>query len=87
MDADRVARTHVDASVYIPYGGLMSDTTTIRVDRATHEELKRLAAHRHSTVTETVARAVRLLRQDEIGQELGEALTDDEIAWLDDDLG
>ena len=65
----------------------MSDTTTIRVDRVTHEELKRLAAHRHSTVTETVSRAVRLLRQDEIGQELDEPLTDDETDWLDADLG
>lgn len=65
----------------------MSDTTTIRVDRATHEELKRLAAQRDSTVTETVARAVRLLRQDEIGQELGEPLTRDETDWLDADLG
>lgn len=66
----------------------MADTTTIRVDRATHEELKRLAAHRQSTVTETVTRAVRLLRQDEIGQQLGgRELSDDETAWLDADLG
>ncbi len=65
----------------------MSDTTTIRVDRATHEELKRLAAHRHSTVTETVSRAVRLLRQDEIGRELDGPLTDDEADWLDAELG
>ena len=65
----------------------MSDTTTIRVDRATHEELKRLAEHRHSTVTETVERAVRLLPQDEIGHELDEPLTDDEVHWLDADLG
>jgi mRNA interferase MazF len=38
-------------------------TTTIRVDRATHEELKRLARARHSTVAQTVARTVRALRQ------------------------
>lgn len=77
----------VDESVYTQYGRGMSDTTTIRVDRATHEELKRLAAHRHSTVIETVSRAVRLLRQDEIGQELDEPLTDDETDWLDADPG
>ena len=29
-------------------------TTTIRVDRATHEELKRLARERHSTVAEAL---------------------------------
>lgn len=78
---------NVDEYVYMAYCVLMSESTTIRVDRATHEELKRLAAHRHSTVTETVSRAVRLLRQDEIGQELDEPLTDDETDWLDADLG
>lgn len=52
-----------------------------------HEEPKRLAERRHSTVTETVSRAVRLLRQDEIGQELERPLTDDETDWLNADLG
>ncbi len=65
----------------------MRGTTTIRVDRATHEELKRLAQRRDSTVTETVSEAVRLLRQDEIGRRLAEPLQDAEIEWLDADLG
>lgn len=65
----------------------MTDTTTIRVDRATHEELKRLADKRHATVTETVARAVRLLRQDEMGRQLAQPLPDDDTDWLDADLG
>lgn len=65
----------------------MSDTTTIRVDRATHEELKRLAQQRDSTVTETVSRAVRLLRQDEMGRQLAQPLQSDETGWLDADLG
>ncbi len=65
----------------------MSDTTTIRVDRATHEELKRLAQQRDSTVTETVSRAVRLLRQDEMGRQLAQPLQSDETEWLDADLG
>ncbi len=65
----------------------MSDTTTIRVDRATHEELKRLAQRRDSTVTETVSRAVRLLRQDEMGRQLAQPLQPDETEWLDADLG
>jgi predicted transcriptional regulator len=65
----------------------MSETTTVRVDRATHEELKRLARERNSTVAETVARAVRVLRQEQMGQELAAPLTDGESEWLDADLG
>lgn len=65
----------------------MGDTTTVRVDRATHEELKRLARERNSTVTETVARAVRVLRQEQMGQELARPLEGGESDWLDADLG
>ena len=65
----------------------MSDPTTIRVDRATHEELRGLAARDHVTVNETVARAVRALRQDEMGRQLARELGEDEGAWLDADLG
>lgn len=62
-------------------------TTTIRVDRATHEELKRLARERHSTVAETVARAVRILRQEQMAIELAQPLSTDENEWLDADIG
>ena len=62
-------------------------TTTIRVDRATHEELKRLARKRHSTVAETVARAVRVLRQEQMAIDLAQPLDSDETEWLDADLG
>lgn len=65
----------------------MSDSTTIRVDRTTHEELRRLAERDQMTVTETVARAVRALRQDEMGRQLSAELSEDEGAWLDADLG
>jgi predicted transcriptional regulator len=65
----------------------MGDTTTVRVDRSTHDALKRLADERGSTVTETVAAAVRLLRQDRMGAELAEPLRDDEHEWLDADVG
>jgi predicted transcriptional regulator len=65
----------------------MAETTTVRVDRATHEELKRLAREHNSTVAETVARAVRVLRQEQMGQELSEPLTAGESEWLDADLG
>ncbi len=63
----------------------MPDTTTIRISRVTHGELSQLARDRHQTVADTVARAVRLLRQDEIGRELTSPLTDEELSWLDAD--
>jgi predicted transcriptional regulator len=65
----------------------MSETTTIRVDRATHEQIRRLARERNSTVTETIARAVRVLRQEEMGQDLARPLDDEASNWLDADLG
>ncbi len=65
----------------------MPDTTTIRISRGTHDELSRLARDSHRTVAETVARAVRLLQQDEIGRELSSPLTDEEVSWLDADAG
>ncbi|MGI8873947.1 MAG: hypothetical protein ACR2KP_06400 [Egibacteraceae bacterium] len=64
----------------------MGETTTIRVDRTTHAQLKRLARERHSTVAETVTRAVRALRQEQIGHQLADGLHDDESEWLDADL-
>lgn len=65
----------------------MSDTTTIRISRATRDELSLIARERKQTVAETVSRAVRLLRQDEIGRDLAEPLTDEEVDWLDADAG
>jgi predicted transcriptional regulator len=65
----------------------MPATTTIRVDRATHEELKRLARDRQSTVSDTVARAVRVLRQEQMGHDLSEPLEQSDTDWLDADLG
>jgi beta-lactamase class A len=65
----------------------MTETTTVRVDRPTHDALKRLARERGSTVTETVAAAVRLLRQDRMGAELTAPPEDAEVDWLDADLG
>ena len=62
-------------------------STSVRIDQATHQELKRLASELGSTVGETVALAVRRLRQDRIGAELRASLTGDEIDWLDADLG
>lgn len=64
----------------------MSDTTTVRIDRATHGEVRRLAQERDITVSEALARGVRLLRQEQMGQQLTEPLTDAEREWLDADL-
>lgn len=62
-------------------------STSVRVDQATHQELKRLASELGATVGETVALAVRRLRQDRIGEELTSSLTTDGVEWLDADLG
>ena len=62
-------------------------STSVRIDATTHQELKKLAAHRGATVGETVKLAVRRLRQDQIGEELRGGLGETESAWLDADLG
>ena len=62
-------------------------STSVRIDTKTHEELKRLAAELETTVGNTVALAVRALRQDRIGADLHSPLRDEEISWLDADLG
>jgi len=62
-------------------------STSVRIDAATHDELKRLAADLDTTVGNAVSLAVRALRQDRIGAELHTPLRNDESAWLDADLG
>ena len=62
-------------------------STSVRIDGATHEELKRLAAEFDTTVGNTVALAVRALRQDRIGRQLRAPLLADEDVWLDAELG
>jgi hypothetical protein len=62
-------------------------STSVRIDTSTHEELKRLAVELNTTVGNTVALAVRALRQDRIGRDLSAPLRTDEVVWLDADLG
>jgi len=62
-------------------------STSVRIDTSTHEELKRLAGELNTTVGNTVALAVRALRQDRMGEDLTTPLSEEEIAWLDADLG
>ncbi len=62
-------------------------STSVRIDRKTHDTLKRLAADLDLTVGSTVALAVRRLRQEHMGRQLAAPLREDEIAWLDADLG
>ena len=62
-------------------------STSVRIDSATHEELKRLATELDTTVGNTVSLAIRALRQDRVGQDLSEPLREDEADWLDADLG
>lgn len=65
----------------------MQQTTTIRVSRETRDALNDLANRRGESLTQTVARATRLLEQDAIGRELALPLSEDEIDWLDADAG
>lgn len=62
-------------------------STSVRIDLATHEEIKRLASELGASVGETVSLAIRRLRQERVGHELRTPLRDDESAWLDADLG
>ena len=62
-------------------------STSVRIDRETHEELKRLARELGTTVGEAVAIAARRLRQQRIGRELKAPLTKAEAELLDADLG
>lgn len=62
-------------------------STSVRITAATHDELKRLAVKLDTTVGNTVALAVRALRQDHMERELSADLREDEAAWLDADLG
>jgi hypothetical protein len=62
-------------------------STSVRIDVATHDELKRLAADLGTTVGHAVTIAVRSLRQARAGHQLASSLRDDEAAWLDAELG
>ena len=62
-------------------------STSVRIDVSTHEDLKRLAAELNTTVGNAVTLAVRALRQDRIGLDLRSPLDADEELWLDADLG
>jgi hypothetical protein len=62
-------------------------STSVRIDAATHDDLKRLAAQMNTTVGNTVTLAVRALRQARIGADLESPLRHDEQAWLDAELG
>lgn len=61
--------------------------TSIRVDVATHEALKRIASDRGTTVGDAVGLAVRALRQDAIAADLAAPLTNEESTWLGAGLG
>lgn len=62
-------------------------STSVRIDVVTHAELKRLADELGTTVGDTVALAVRSLRQHRTGRQLATPLRADESEWLDAELG
>jgi hypothetical protein len=62
-------------------------STSVRIDIGTHEELKRLAKDLGASVGQTVTLAVRALRQDRMGSQLARPLRADEATWLDAEVG
>jgi hypothetical protein len=62
-------------------------STSVRIDVTTHRELKKLASSLGTSVGDTVALAVRRLRQDQLGADLRGDLSAPDQAWLDADLG
>ena len=60
-------------------------STSVRIDRATHQELSRLAEQLDATLGDTIALAIRKLRQERMGEELSTPLTPNEQLWLDAD--
>ncbi len=70
------------------YGSIQCmQSTSVRIDVATHEEIKRLSREMGSSAGETVALAIRHLRQERMGHELATPISDMESAWLDAELG
>jgi hypothetical protein len=65
---------------------ISTPSTSVRIDRETHEELKRLGRGLGTTLGESIAIAVRGLRQQRIGKELSAPLTKHESDWLAADL-
>jgi len=62
-------------------------SASVGIDVETHRQIKRLAAELGRMVGETVALAVRVLRQVRIGRDTRAPLTEEESAWLDAPLG
>ena len=63
-------------------------STSVRIDAATHDGRKRLAAEFDTTVGNAVTLAVRALRQDHVGRQLSSSLVSgdpdsDEPVWED----
>ena len=61
-------------------------STSLRIDGATHQELGWIAGELGATMGETVALIVHHYRQYQIGKELEAPLTPDEMMWLSADL-
>lgn len=60
-------------------------STSVRVDVATHEELKKLASEFDTTVGCADGLAVKALRQRRIGEQLSADLSQEERNWLNAD--
>lgn len=62
-------------------------STSVRIDGTTHEELKKLASEFNTTVGGAVDLAIKALRQQRMGKQLSADLEQEELNWLNADLG
>ena len=65
------------------YTHSMSADRMLRVSDRTHAGFREEARRRGVTIDQVAVAALRALRQREMGAQLAEPLTDDEVEWLD----
>jgi len=64
----------------------MRESTSVRVDRRTRDELRLLADADGVSLDEALSRLVRAERQRRMGEALSQPITDTEQEWLDGGL-
>jgi len=69
------------------YTDRMASDRMLRVSDTTHAGFREEARRRGVTIDAVAAAALRALRQQEMGEQLANELTDEETQWLDAPLG
>ena len=69
--------------ICMPKSSIVRDTSTIRVSRRTHAQIRALADSEHITIDELLTRMARSERQRRIGNSLRQPPSGDDSAVLD----